>query len=60
MCSTRSNAFEASKNTACTDEPWVYSGLFAYLLITESLHAGWMHRPTPESIYDFNKQLQKS
>ena len=23
MCSTRSNAFEASKNTACTDEPWV-------------------------------------
>ena len=23
MCSTRSNAFAASKNTACTDEPWV-------------------------------------
>ena len=23
MCSTRSNAFEASKNTACTDEPRV-------------------------------------
>jgi len=23
MCSTRSNAFEASENTACTDEPWV-------------------------------------
>ena len=23
MCSTRSNAFEASKNTACADEPWV-------------------------------------
>jgi len=23
MCSTQSNAFEASKNTACTDEPWV-------------------------------------
>ena len=23
MCSTRSNTFEASKNTACTDEPWV-------------------------------------
>jgi len=23
MCSTRSNAFETSKNTAWTDEPWV-------------------------------------
>jgi len=23
MCSIQSNAFEASKNTACTDEPWV-------------------------------------
>ena len=23
MCSVRSNAFEASKNTTCTDEPWV-------------------------------------
>jgi len=23
MCSTRSNAFEASKNTACPGEPWV-------------------------------------
>jgi len=35
MCSTRSNAFEASKNTACTDEPWVikYGAVLGYKVI---------------------------
>jgi len=27
MCNTLSNAFGSSKNTACTDEPWVTTGV---------------------------------
>ena len=47
MCSTRSNAFEASKNTACTDEPWVTK--YEAVCFNENLSVGVVLNDVPRT-----------
>jgi len=49
MCSTRSNAFDASKNIACTDEPWVtkyeavcFNKNVQWLVLWPALKPNWL------------------